>query len=106
MPKRADPNPEKGHVKGLAVALADRAPIRELFCRQKTLLCWPAPTRTGVVCAQSVALNKAVMMEVAAILGPQGKHPMGLCVPTLFAEASQVDFTFHQSPKTHALQTV
>ena len=87
MPRCAGRNPDKGHVDGLAKALANRETIRGLMLRQRTLLSWPSPQTTGVISGKSIALNKALMVEVARILCPQGKYPLGLIVPRVFAEA-------------------
>ena len=77
----------KGHVKGLAVALANNEICRGQILGNHTLLRWPNPKTTGVISHKSSVLNKAVMMCVAEILCPQTTSPLGLKVGPLKAEA-------------------
>ena len=86
MPKKKGYAP-KGHVNGLADALADRGQCRSQLLQKRTVLRWPSPKTTGMCTGKALKLNKPVMLAVASILCPQSEHKLGLVVKNVKREA-------------------
>jgi len=61
----------KGHLDGLADALANNKECRERMLQGHTLLRWPSPKQTGKVTQKALKMNVDVLLVVGSILCPQ-----------------------------------
>ena len=77
----------KGHVDGLAIALANEPACRARLLDSGTLLQWKSPQTTGVVGNKNLRLNVDLMLVVGQILCPQSSASLGLNVGPIKAQA-------------------
>ena len=80
----------KGHLDGLADALANNKECRQRMLESQTLLRWPSPKHTGKITQKALRMNVDVLLVVGSILCPQSPSQIAVNVGPPKKEAGWV----------------